>query len=157
MRAWKRGLLSAAIAVAALIGLLSFTLWWIFASPHTWNNLGTERGRYQRTRADMLALANTLKAYAEAHQGHVPAGTMEAESLRRVLEPTYSRHVPTHDAWGHPLQYSSDGVHSEIASFGRDGSSDPSQEGPIFDRDFMIRDGKEIRTDLVVLVEKCGP
>ena len=77
--------------------------------PREWNRLGLERGRYQRTRAELLTIAKALHAYAADHEQSFPALEASVSELAPQLEPKYVLKLPTHDAWRRPILFSSDG------------------------------------------------
>ena len=62
--------------------------------------------------AQVEAYAVDFKVYPEVQS---PA------ELRRFLEPTYIKELPTEDGWGNSLGYESDGHDYEVWTLGRDG------------------------------------
>lgn len=147
------------LPVALIVGGLALAVvgaWWIFAYPHRWNNLGTERGRYQRTRSDLAQVDRALRSYAASHGGRLPEGSPVSE-LAPLLQPTFILKLPTVDAWNHRLIYSSDGSSWEVRSLGRDGLEDPVHgQAPVLDQDLIRRKGQEVRSELVRLVEEMA-
>lgn len=83
--------------------------------------------RMARTMASLRAIGAAVEAFAiyehrlVAHQD----GVVPVERLRGELEPTYVENLPTHDAWGHPLVYFSNGASYVIVSTGGDGRFEP--------------------------------
>ena len=64
-----------------------------------------ERAMQKRTMADMRMLATAVEAYATDNLSGYPQAT-SIEELGRLVSPKYIAHVPTVDAWRHPLMYS---------------------------------------------------
>jgi hypothetical protein len=77
---------------------------------------------WRRTMADIRTVAVAIEAYMTDHDESCPAGNYE--SLESVLAPTYIKHVPEKDMWGHPYAYvvSEDHKHYRIVSAGADNS-----------------------------------
>jgi hypothetical protein len=73
------------------------------------------------TMADMRTLATALEARATDTNGYPES--CDLETLRRLVEPMYIRHMPTRDGWGHELLYIGSPSHVEyrIVSAGSDG------------------------------------
>ena len=77
---------------------------------HMRERLSTEPTAHQRDRrlalqtmADMRALATAIEARATDTNDY--PDTADMESLRKLVEPTYIKHMPAQDAWGHPFVY----------------------------------------------------
>jgi len=81
-----------------------------------------DRHLAMRTMADMRTLATALEARATETNEYPDVADME--SLRKLVEPTYVRHMPEKDAWGHPFVYVGTPDHQQyrIISAGADGT-----------------------------------
>jgi hypothetical protein len=81
-----------------------------------------DRRMAMRTMADMRALATAIEARATDTNEY--PDTTDMESLRKLVEPTYIKHMPEKDAWGHPFVYvgTPDRQQYRIVSAGADGT-----------------------------------
>jgi len=62
-----------------------------------------QRSKQKRTQADIRSISTATEAYAVDHKVYPRATGMS--SLAPELEPTYIKHVPLVDGWGHPFRY----------------------------------------------------
>ncbi|HKS23605.1 MAG TPA: type II secretion system protein GspG [Thermoanaerobaculia bacterium] len=116
----------------------------------------------RRTMADIRMLATALEARATDTNEYPESCDME--TLRKLVEPTYIRHMPSRDAWGHAYLYIGSPSRTEyrIVSAGSDGIfeansrilSDTSR-GPTerYEDDLIYQNGEFIQAPRV-LVEK---
>jgi hypothetical protein len=116
----------------------------------------------RRTMADMRTLAVALEARATDTNDYPES--CDLETLRRLVEPTYIRHMPKRDAWGHELLYiGSPGREGyRIVSAGADGVFESSSrtlvDTPLkpterFEDDLIYQNGEFIQAPRV-LVDK---
>jgi hypothetical protein len=143
------------VATLCVIIVLLLAAWQTVFVPHTWNNLGGEVSRYQRTRGDLLTISTALTNYAGDDQQALPC-LMDGPISRiaPLLEPTYIRKMPTHDGWHRPIRFQSDGTSWEIRSLGRDGRRDPPEgESRVVNQDLTCTQNGEIRSDLLELLQ----
>jgi hypothetical protein len=152
------------LAIVATLALLP-TLWIVFVADFGLF-VALDRGRRNRTMADMRSLATGLEARAQERKSftmgtprRMPAGTAHAvphAELERALMPTYLRRVPRLDGWGQPLGvyvggYDAEGraQHYVIRSSGSDRRVDASRytRGRIttLREDIVFADGNFIR------------
>lgn len=97
------------LVVIAILGLLA-----AISIPLTLNSLN--RSKQARTMADIRAIASAweirnteVKAYNAAGARYtMPATTLSATNLSRILAPTYMQNVPTRDGWSGTLDFRSD-------------------------------------------------
>jgi len=102
-----------------------------------------ERARW--TMSDFRTVATAAAAYKVDHNAF-PAAKSMAE-LQKLVQPTYVKSLPLHDAWGNELRYSSDGKTMTIVSAGADGKFKEASWGTAakwmssFDEDAVWTDG----------------
>jgi len=75
--------------------------------------------RMRRTMGNMRSIATACESHASDHGEYPHARSID--ELRAFLMPTYLEAVATHDAWGRPFAFESDGLTYRIASSGSDG------------------------------------
>lgn len=131
------------LVVVAIIGILAAIAVSNYLSAMT-------RARQKRTMADMKVIAVAWEARAGELQSYRAAGytfpstEVTSSALATMLVPTYTKHLPTADAWGVPYQFAaSDGATNAqyaIRSAGRDGvfQTGPYVNGPTDDPDADI-------------------
>ena len=106
-----------------------------------------ERARW--TMSDFRSIATAASAYKTDHNAYPVASSME--ELQKLVQPTYIKSLPTHDAWGNAYRYSSDGKTMTIVSAGADGKFDastwttPAKWMSSFDQDAVWTDGSFVR------------
>lgn len=107
-----------------------------------------QRGKQNRTAADLRTVATALETWSIDHGGYPPTdGWTEVEELAEQLEPSYVDSLPGVDGWDGPLYYRSDGATYQLASAGRDGVlEDPPARGPVttYDGDLVIDTGETV-------------
>ena len=76
--------------------------------------------------ASMRALATAVETYSIDNNDYPGPtdGAVPASTLEPVLVPTYTRHLPTHDEWGHALLFWSTPTTYAVISTGADGIED---------------------------------
>jgi len=108
----------------------------------------------KRTIADLRTLATVIEAYATDSNEYPAAADMEA--LRKLVEPTYVRHMPSRDAWGHEFIYigSPDKQQYRLVSAGSDGVFEAEsrrltkvqpRESDRFEDDIIYQDGEFVQ------------
>lgn len=106
------------------------------------------------TIADLRVLATALEARATDTNEYPESADME--TLRGLLEPTYVKHMPARDAWGHEYLYvgSPDKQHYRFVSAGADGLFEPDsrrlaklelKETERVEDDIIFQDGEFVR------------
>jgi ribonucleotide reductase alpha subunit len=112
------------------------------------------------TIADLRTLATALEARATDTNEYPEAADMEA--LRALLEPTYVRHMPARDAWGHEYIYlgSPDKQQYRFVSAGSDGVFEPAsrqltkmpaRESDRLEEDIIFQDGEFVQVPRGIL------
>src|SRR5437764_86766 len=68
-----------------------------------------QRSDQKRTMADMRTIATAWEARAEDRNTYLVGrpGVVSYQNLRRVLEPTYTKHLPSDDGWNNPFIFTS--------------------------------------------------
>ena len=68
-----------------------------------------QRSDQKRTMADMRTIATAWEARAEDRNTYLVGrpGIVSYEDLRRVLEPTYTKHLASDDGWDNPFIFTS--------------------------------------------------
>ncbi len=79
----------------------------------------TDAERARWTMFDLRSVATAAAAYKQDHGSYPVASTMD--ELKALVQPTYVKSLPLHDAWGNGFRYSSDGKTMRIVSAGADG------------------------------------
>jgi hypothetical protein len=126
------------------------------------------RSHQKRALADVRMIATAwearetdLKTYAIGEKSRDPIDDTTIEwnqltqvpsaALKRALQPTYLRVMPTVDVWGQPFEFAAGDQTYAIRSLGRDGRSD-SQNGHYtygsttsFDADIVLTNGTFLR------------
>jgi len=108
----------------------------------------------KRTIADLRTIATALEARATDTNEYPDAADME--TLRKLLEPTYIRHMPSRDGWGHEFIYlgSPDKQQYRFVSAGSDGVFEPNsrqltkmpaRESDRFEDDIIFQDGEFVQ------------
>ncbi|MEM7246589.1 MAG: type II secretion system protein GspG [Acidobacteriota bacterium] len=132
------------VHAASLVGLLVVAGDWLPETHHA-----VERAAVNRTRGRLATLSTLVETHAITH-GHYPipgSPMIPAAELGRWLESRPGAEL-THDGWGHPLHYSSDGQTYRLWSRGRDGRpGGPAawpHRGPLltYDDDIIKSDGR---------------
>ena len=62
-----------------------------------------QKGKQKSTMGDMKIISMAVEAYT-TDKGHAPKGNSLHE-IKAELEPTYIKHLPMNDAWGHKFHY----------------------------------------------------
>jgi type II secretory pathway pseudopilin PulG len=104
------------------------------------------RSEQKRTMGDMRTIATAWEARAEESKTYIVGrpGNVSYEALRRVLEPTYVKHLPRTDGWGNPFRFSSTDQEYSVRSMGSDHRLDAKvTPGPTTDfaRDIIYENG----------------
>ncbi len=116
----------------AIMGLIA-----AFLIPNFIDSL--QKAKQKRTMVEIHEVGKAMMSWLTGQMGAASAGVqlvdvttigtpIDASDLRGLLVPHYIGHVPTHDAWGHELQYRLDPDSllaarvMSIRSPGRDGS-----------------------------------
>jgi len=125
------------LIVVAIIAILA-----AIAVPALTN--ATERARQRRTMADMRSVMIAVSSYGTdfAFVPQLPSGTVA--QLRPHLVPTYLRLLPSNDGWQRPLTYQGEGHSYTVASFGGDGTPQPSPplgSTTSFSADILVSNG----------------
>ena len=121
----------------------------ILALSFTFAYQATDAERARWTMADFRTIAIAANAYKIDHKTFPAASSME--ELRMLVQPTYVKSLPLHDAWGTAYRYSSDGTTMTIVSAGADGKFDqstwttPAKWMASFDEDAVWTDGNFVR------------
>ncbi len=133
---------------AAIVEALVLFLFYVFVYPGVFG-ASPGRGRQVTTMANIHTLAVALEARATDTNEYPRVRTID--QLVPLLEPTYLKHVPRSDAWGHPWRYEGSKDHYAIGSAGRDGKFEkaslrqyPKTATSNFDDDLVYRDGEWI-------------
>ncbi len=103
------------LIVVAIIGIIA-----TIAVPQLLDAI--DRARQRRTMADMRNIATANGTY-RVDQGAYASALSD-------LQPTYMQVVPTNDAWGNALQYSTSSGSYNLESYGSDGANGPAAPTP---------------------------
>ena len=101
------------LIVVAIIGIIA-----AIAVPNLLN--AVDRGKQKRTMGDLRAIAVALESY-DIDQSGFPSAT-DIAAMQAVLDPTYIRHMPVADAWGHAFVAWSGGGDYTLGSEGKEGT-----------------------------------
>ena len=133
------------IVVGVILGAIFFLgIVAAIAVPNLLNAI--DRGKQQRTMADLRSIATAIEAYAVDNDFYPTA--LDIDELESVLEPVYIRNIPETDGWGNRLIYlpgEPPGSGYRIRSFGKDGVAEAvPRGGPTgdFDCDIVFIDGQ---------------
>jgi type II secretion system (T2SS) protein G len=101
----------------------------------------TDAERARWTMHDMMSWKTALDAYKTDHNQYPAIKT--ADDARAAVEPTYIKHLPMTDAWGHPYHVESNATSFRVVSAGADGIFRPDTwtvagQLPSFDDDAVV-------------------
>jgi len=124
-RGWRRA--SRALLVA--LGLLAL----VVVPPNLLNAI--QRDKQKRTMGYLRTIATAMESYSIDNMQYVLINGRDKEAsdaLAFYLEPTYVKHLPRLDAWGHYFKVELDHSAQEytLTSFGRDGLPDDPADPP---------------------------
>jgi len=155
--AGKSGANTAVIVIAIVAGLFVLVAIVGILAAIAIPNFLTAQGRAQqkRTMADLRTLGTALEAPATDHDQYPRADSVAG--LASSLSPTYIRHLPSKDGWGHDVKYEcwpADACTSyAVGSPGKDGQWEraslqdyASGSATVrFDADIVFSDGKFVQ------------
>ena len=127
------------LIVVAIIGIIA-----AIAIPNLLNAI--QRGKQKRTMADMRAVGTAVESYAVDNNKY-PAGGSSITVIETVIEPRYIQQVPTKDAWGNFIDYTSSPTSSpqtySVESYGKNGANDGNATGSTtnFNNDIVFSQG----------------
>jgi type II secretory pathway pseudopilin PulG len=138
----------AIVAVVLLVGIALTGMMAAIAVPNLLNAI--QRGKQKRTMGDIRTVATAAESYAIDYNAYPAAETID--ELAAVLQPTYTKVLPTRDGWNRPLDVAMRRDGYVVRSGGRDGAYDPADpwgyaEGSTtnFKDDIVFSSGRFVR------------